>query len=288
MLKQRLQKHLRRIVNHLKTINMLKPNVIVFSGFGLNSEEETKYAFELAGATADIVHINDVIDGTFSMQRYQIAAFPGGFAYGDDTGSGNAYANRLRNNMWEALITFLSRDTLTIGICNGFQIAVNLGLFPVTKQEFGLREVALMHNASARYSDRWVDLKVNNASSPWLRNIDSLPVCISHGEGNFYASQKVLSLLEKKNMIALTYTQGEMCDYLSLAPNPNGALANVAGLTSQDGKILGLMPHPERSMFITQLPNWPYLKEKYKREGKKLPKYAPGLQIFKNAVEYFS
>lgn len=267
---------------------MKKPHVIVFSGYGLNSEEETKYAFELAGAKADIVHINDIIDGRYKLSYYQIAAFPGGFAYGDDTGSGNAYANRLRNNMWEDLVKFVSRDTLTIGICNGFQIAVNLGLFPVTKKEYGLREVALMHNESARYSDRWVDLEVVSTSSPWLTKLSSFPVCISHGEGNFSASPNVLELLEKKNMIALRYTKGEICTYQNLPANPNGATDNIAGITSQDGRILGLMPHPERSMFFTHLPHWPFLKEKYKREGKKLPKYAPGLQIFKNAVEYFS
>ncbi|CAN5188388.1 phosphoribosylformylglycinamidine synthase subunit PurQ [soil metagenome] len=267
--------------------SMAKPKTIIFSGYGLNSEEETKYAFELAGAKADIIHINDVIDGRYRLADYQIAAFPGGFAYGDDTGSGNAYANKLRNNIWEELLTFLNRDTLLFGACNGFQIMANLGLFPVRKEEYGVREIALMHNESARYSDRWVDLQVVNTTSPWLKNITRFPACVSHGEGKFYANEKVLSLIVKKQMVALTYIAGEICAYQNLPTNPNGAVNDIAGIVSQNGRILGLMPHPERSMFFTNLPHWPYLKEKLLREGKILPTYAPALQIFKNAVEYY-
>ncbi len=266
---------------------MAKPKAIIFSGYGLNSEEETKFAFEIVGATAAIIHINDVIDGKYSLANYQIAAFPGGFAHGDDTGSGNAYANKLRNNMWEQLLTFLERDTLTFGACNGFQIAANLGLFPVTTKEYGIREVALLHNESARYNDRWVDLQVVNSNSPWLKNISVFPACVSHGEGRFFASPKVLSQLKKKNMVALRYTIGDICSFQNLPKSPNGAIDDIAGIVSQNGRILGLMPHPERSMFFTNLPHWTYLKEQYLREGKKLPKYAPGLQIFKNAVAYF-
>lgn len=266
---------------------MTKPKAIIFSGFGLNSEEETKFALEIAGAKADIVHINDLIDGRYKLSNYQIAAFPGGFAHGDDTGSGNAYASKLRNNMWEQLLSFLERDTLVFGACNGFQIAANLGLFPVTTSTYGVREVALMHNERARYTDRWVDLQVVNSTSPWLRGIDTFPACVSHGEGRFFATPAILSQLKKKHMVALRYVKGEICTYQNLPLSPNGATDDIAGIVSQNGRILGLMPHPERSMFFTNLPHWTYLKEQYLREGKALPRYAPGLQIFKNAVEYF-
>lgn len=265
---------------------MKKPKVLVFSGYGLNCEEETKFAFETAGAEADIVHINDLIDGLYDLENYQIIAFPGGFSYGDDTGSGNAFANKSRNHLWKEIEEFVKKDTLVIGICNGFQIIVNLGLLPALEWKYGARESALLHNSSARYIDRWVDLKVHN-KSPWLKNIKSFSVPIAHGEGRFYVSDKTLDLLKKKKLVALKYFKGEICEYQNLPPNPNGAIEDIAGITDESGKILGLMPHSERAMFFTQLPHWPLLKEKLKREGKPLPEYGPGLQLFKNAVQYF-
>src|SRR5437660_1166321 len=103
----------------------MKPNVLIFSGYGFNSEEETQFAFEQSGARANTVHINDIIDGTVRLADYQILAFPGGFSYGDDTGSGNAFANKLKNHLWEDVQKFIQQDTLIIGICNGFQVLVN-------------------------------------------------------------------------------------------------------------------------------------------------------------------
>jgi len=265
---------------------MKKPKVLVFSGYGLNCEEETKFAFELAGGQADIVHINDLIDGLKKLSDYQILAFPGGFSYGDDTGSGNAFAGKLKNHLWKDLEKFVKGDNLVIGICNGFQILSNLGLLPALNFRYGLREMALLHNDNARYTVRWVDLKVKN-ESPWLKGIDNLPVAIAHGEGRLYADPRKLAAIKRKNLVALKYVMGEICGYQNLPANPNGSVDDIAGITDESGRILGLMPHPERAMFFTQLPNWPLLKEKYKRDGKALPKYGPGLQIFKNAVDYF-
>src|SRR3990172_7255824 len=126
-----------------------KPKIIIMSGYGLNCEEETKFAFELAGGVADIVHINDLIAKPKILAKYQILAFPGGFSYGDDTGSGKAYANKLKNHLQNELQEFLTHDTLAIGICNGFQIMTNLEILPG----------ALTHNKNGQYIDRWVDLK---------------------------------------------------------------------------------------------------------------------------------
>lgn len=272
---------------------MTKVKVLVLSGYGLNCEEETAYAFELAGAQADIVHINDLIDGFKSLKDYQILSFPGGFAYGDDTGAGNAYANRIKNNLWEKVLSFIKQDHLVIGICNGFQIIVNLGLLPAFEKKYGERQVALAHNNSVRYIVRWVDLEVKPClpagrnKSPWLRNIKKIPLPIAHGEGKFFAPNKILNQLEKENLIALKYVKGEICRCQNLKSNPNGSLKDIAGITDESGRIFGLMPHPERAIFFTHLPNWPYLKEKYKREGKKIPQYGPGLKIFRNGVDYF-
>ena len=149
-----------------------KPKVMVMSGYGLNCEEETAFAFEKAGAEADIVHINDLIKKPKMLSKYQILAFPGGFSYGDDTGSGKAYALKFKNHLAKELKEFLSRDTLLIGICNGFQIVTNLGILPG----------ALTYNKNPVYMDRWVDLKAAG-KSPWLAGIEKISLPIAHGEG---------------------------------------------------------------------------------------------------------
>lgn len=266
---------------------MKKPKVLVLSGYGLNCEEETRYAFELSGAEAEIVHINDLIDGIKNLDDYQILAFPGGFSYGDDTGSGNAYANRMKNHLFEKIQKFVTQDKLVIGLCNGFQIMVNLGLLPAIDKKYGERQVALLHNKNARYINRWVDLKVTGMKTPWLKRIDSFPVPIAHGEGKFFADSKTLNKLKKNGQIVLKYFKGEISEYQEMDANPNGSLEDIAGITDETGKILGMMPHPERGMFFTHLPNWTVLKEIYKKEGKKLPKLAPGIKVYQNGVDYF-
>lgn len=263
------------------------PKILIFSGYGLNCEEETKYAFEVAGAAADIVHINDLIESPKKLGDYQILAFPGGFSYGDDTGSGNAYAQKLRNHLWPQIESFVNQDKLVIGICNGFQILVNLGLLPALNKKYGLREVALTHNDNARYTVRWVDLRIEN-QTPWFANIKKISLPIAHGEGKFYAPKKILNQMLKKNLVALKYIKGEICEFQNLPKNPNGALKDIAGITDETGRILGLMPHPERAISFTQLPHWTFLKEQYLRTGKPLPTEGPGLKIFQNAVSYFT
>lgn len=254
---------------------MKKPKVLILSGYGLNCEDETKYAFELAGGQGKIVHINDLIKNKNLLNDFKIMAIPGGFAYGDDTGSGNAYGLKLKNHLWDNILKFIEKDCLVIGICNGFQILVNLGLLPALDKKYGERQVALLPNDSTRYTARWVDLKIIN-DTPWLSVITEISLPIAHGEGKFFASNKILKQLNKKNLVAAKYII-----------NSTGTLENIAAITDESKRIFGLMPHPERAMFFTQLPNWPYLKEKYLREGKKIPKFGPGLQIFKNGVNYF-
>lgn len=259
---------------------------MIFSGYGFNSEDETKFGFELAGALADIVHINDLISGNKRLSNYQILAFPGGFSYGDDTGSGNGYANKVRNHLWENVAKFIVKDKLIIGICNGFQTLVNLGLVPAISKKYGERQSALMHNESARLITRWLDLKVEN-NSPWLTNLSQFSLPIAHGEGKFFASEKTLRILNRKQMVALRYCAGEICEYQDLPANPNGSTDNIAGICDETGRIFGLMPHPERGMFFTQRPDWPLLKEQAHRAGTPIPQFATGLQIFQNAVDYF-
>ncbi len=257
---------------------MSKPLVTIFSGYGLNCEDETKAAFERAGAEASIIHINDIIAQPSLLKKAQILAFPGGFSYGDDTGSGKAYANRVQQHLGDAIRSFLERDTLMIGICNGFQILSSAGLVPG----------ALIANDSARFLCRWVDLKVEAGSSPWLYEIDSLSLPIAHGEGKYVADEKTLQRLRDDNAIALSYYRGPIADHFDLEGNPNGAVEDIAGVTSHNGRVLGLMPHPERAVRFTQLPHWTYVKEQLHREGAPIPEEGPGIAIFRNAVRYFA
>lgn len=256
---------------------MKKPHVLIFSGYGLNCEDETKAAFEMTGAKADIVHLNDVIKDPKMLKKYQIACIGGGFAYGDDTGAGKAYGAKLRQHLGKEMDEFLSRDTLFLAICNGFQVATSAGILPG----------ALIANDNARYTCRWVDLKVES-DSPWLKGIKQLSVPMAHGEGKYVDSDAALKKLKKDKAIAFTYTKGEIAQHFNLPTNPNGSMMNIAGVTARNGRTLGLMPHPERAVRFTLLPHWTYLKEQYVRRGKKLPSEGSGLQIFKNAVEYFT
>lgn len=263
---------------------MANPKALVLTGYGINCDEETKFAFERAGAKADLVHVNDLIETPKRLNDYQIVAFPGGFSYGDDTGSGNALAWKIKNNL--GIERFSQDDKLVIGICNGFQVLVNLGLLPAIDRKYGQRQVALNHNSSARYLDRWVDLEMSG-SSPWTKNIERISLPIAHGEGNFYANPEVLREINARGLVAARYVEGEVCNFQTLPANPNGSLENIAGILDETGRIFGLMPHPERAISFTQLPNWTNLREKYRREGNEIPNDGPGIQIFNNAVRYF-
>lgn len=241
------------------------------SGYGLNCEEETKFAFESVGGMADIVHINDLITDPKILFKYQILAFPGGFSYGDDTGSGKAYANKLRNHLLKEIENFLSRDTLAIGICNGFQIMTNLGILPG----------ALTYNKNGKYLDRWVDLKIEGRS-PWLSGIKNISLPIAHGEGRYLISKKEYKILQKNKQVVFKYIRGDICKFQNLEANPNGANYDIAGVLGYNGRVLGMMPHPERAMFFHHSPLW-----QMKKVKGNLQKEGDGILLFKNAINYF-
>ena len=269
----------------------MKPKTLVLTGDGINCDEETAFAFTQAGARAEIVHTNDLADSRIKLDDYQILAFPGGFSFGDDTGAGNALANKIRNHLFDDVLKFIEKDKLIIGICNGFQAITNLGLLPAFDGKYGKRQVALVHNDNPRYNARWVDLQFFGnlliRDSPWTLGIEKISLPIAHGEGKFYADRDTLRQINRKQLVAARYIDGEICKYQGLEPNPNGSLENIAAITDESGRILGMMPHPERAINFTQLPNWPFLKEKYRTEGKEIPEEGPGLEIFRNAVRYF-
>jgi phosphoribosylformylglycinamidine synthase I len=271
-----LLKNLSRRTLDKRYMKNKKIKIIIMSGYGLNCEEETKFAFERVGGKADIVHINDLISKPKMLSEYQILVFPGGFSYGDDTGSGKAYANKFKNHLAKELAEFLSRNTLAIGICNGFQIMTNLGILPG----------GLTYNKNGKYLDRWVDLEAKGnprqggASSPWLKDIGKISLPIAHGEGRYTISQKEYEKMKKNGEIAFMYVNGEICKFQNLEKNPNGSEHDIAGVLAYNGRVLGMMPHPERAMFSHQSPVW-QLDKKVSKEGK-------GLQILKNAIKYFT
>jgi phosphoribosylformylglycinamidine synthase len=259
---------------------------IIMSGYGINSEMETQEAFRRAGMDSDIVHVNDLITERKKLSDYRLLVFPGGFSYGDDTGAGNAYANRVRNNLWGDLEKFLDNDNLVLGICNGFQILANLGLVPAFNKKYE-RGIALIPNQKGVLECRFATLKPVS-DNLWTHGIERMYCPIAHGEGNFFCSPETLGRLKTKNMITFQYCREDLSPANGKYPyNPNGSVGDIAGITSEDGKVLGLMPHPERAMDFTNLYDWPYQKERMKREGKKLPQESLNMQFFKNIVDYF-
>jgi len=260
---------------------------LIIAGYGLNCEEESAFAFEQVGMSATIMHVNDLIENPNALNDYQTLLIPGGFSYGDDTGSGNAFAQKMRLTLIEQLKEFVARDTLTIGICNGCQILVNLGLAPALKNNYGTRQVAVTHNAGARYQCRWIDMKVEQTNSPWLQNINTLHVPVAHGEGRFMMDDSTLETLQNNNQIALRYTKDGNIANGEFPYNPNGSTDDIAGITDKSGRVLVMMPHPERGMLTWQRDDYATLKDKANRNGTPLPDATDGLQIFANAAEYF-
>lgn len=261
---------------------------LILAGYGLNCEEETLHAFQRSGIDGKIIHINDLIDNPKALDEVQILTVPGGFSYGDDTGSGNAFAQKMKLALWEPIRKFIARDTLTLGICNGCQIIANLGLLIPPGHEYGERVVAVTHNLTARYQCRWVDVKANAANtSPWLSGLSAMHIPVAHGEGRFMMAPETLKTLEQTGQIAFRYMKGEQPAAGEFPYNPNGSTADIAGMTDASGRILALMPHPERGMFSWQRDDYMEAKDRAQREGRTLPEESDGLALFRNAAAYF-
>jgi phosphoribosylformylglycinamidine synthase I len=245
--------------------------VIVLSGYGINCEDETLHAFEVVGFRGSIVHINDLILNPKQLDNYQVFAIPGGFSFGDDTGSGNAMAKKIMINLYDQLLNFISKDKLMIGICNGCQILINLGIIPETSTKEP--EVALIENNTGNYECRWVDVKVTNKSSPWLSNITTLHLPVAHQEGKFMIPNNI-----NNNYIGLQYINNKRLAKGKFPYNPNGSQNDIAALTNKYGNVLAMMPHPERALYHYHVPNW---------QNDIFKKYGDGYKIFVNAKNYF-
>lgn len=253
--------------------------VCVLRTAGTNCDQETAYAFTIAGGEAELVHINSLITGCRSLHEFHILAIPGGFSYGDDVAAGKIMANELRFRLLDDLKKFVASGKPIIGICNGFQILVKAGLLPGNAQ---LRqEASLIINDSGTFEDRWVYLKTCHTKKQkciWVNNLPEI-IClpVAHGEGKFIVrDMPVLERLKENGQVVFQYCdqQGAAAGY---PVNPNGSQEHIAGICDEKGLILGLMPHPERHIESLQHPRW--TAERKKREG-------DGLDIFRNGVEY--
>jgi phosphoribosylformylglycinamidine synthase len=233
--------------------------VLVLRSPGTNCDEETAHAFGLAGCETERIHVGEVIRRERRLDEFDVLALPGGFAFGDDLGAGTVLANRLRSRLADDLRAFVDSGRLVIGICNGFQVLVRLGLLPGWDGE---KAVSLVGNASGKFEDRWVGLRIESAECPFLtvepdRGAIRLPV--AHGEGRFAVRDpEVLERLEAGGQVALRYASardpGQPAD--CYPDNPNGSVNAIAGITNPAGNVLGLMPHPERHVYAWNDPRW--------------------------------
>lgn len=264
---------------------MAAVKTLVVTGYGTNSQLETAHAARLAGSDqVELAHFADIASGDCDMLAWQFLIFPGGFLDGDHLGAAQAAASRWRfmktpsgRPLLDILREFLQNGGLILGICNGFQLLVKLGLLPGLNGLDFERQITLGHNDSGRFEDRWVHLAVNrNCPSVFTRNLPPLLLPARHGEGKVIASKDCLKQLREKNLIALQYADPQSGEPTQVYPaNPNGSPLGIAGISDPTGHILGLMPHPEAFHHVTNHPGW--------TRGELHP---PGTLLFVNAIRY--
>jgi len=319
---------------------MSKPDVLVLRAPGTNCDRETAFAFEQAGARAELIHINRLLEEPELCARFQIFCIPGGFSYGDDVAAGRILANQLQHHLAEQLERFKSEDKLILGICNGFQVLIKSGVL-LPPDDAG-PPATLTYNDSGRFEDRWVQLGVCSRKCVFLEGIDSLYLPVAHAEGKFVARDlETLARLETAGQLVLRYqgqdhagcgsetelvvaagcagkamseaaettarpprtkppktntnqsgraagTAADACGssipvvaepQVPYPDNPNGSMADVAGVCDTTGRVLGLMPHPERHIDPTHHPRW--------TRGE-AGQTGDGMKLFLNAVAYFA
>jgi phosphoribosylformylglycinamidine synthase I len=255
---------------------MTVPKALILRAPGANCDLEAEFAFRQAGAAPERIHVNRLREQPKLLQSYQILVVPGGFTYGDDVAAGKILANQMSHFLSDALHRFRDGNRLILGICNGFQVLLKAGLILPADDEGPVATLA--HNRQGKFEDRWIYLKANPGSCPFLQGCDRLHLPVAHGEGNFVCREEwMLKGLEQAGQVVLKYVdaEGKPGDF---PVNPNGSSGDVAGVCDVSGRVLGLMPHPERHILPTQHPRWT-------REG--LAEEGDGMRIFRNAVKFF-
>jgi phosphoribosylformylglycinamidine synthase len=258
---------------------MSEVKAIVLRAAGINCDLETEYALELAGAAAQRIHINRVIENPAVLDEFKIMVVPGGFSYGDDVAAGKILANQLKHHLYDALRKFVDSGKLVLGICNGFQVLVKAGLLPGATNGEAVSEqaVTITNNDSGKFEDRWVYLEPVSSRCVFIEQGRRIALPIAHGEGKVvFKDEATRQQINGGGFVAFRYVDANG-NAGGFPINPNGATDAIAGLTDSTGRVMGLMPHPERFIRITQHPHWTRLGDK---------KEADGITIFNNAVGY--
>ena len=258
---------------------------LVITGFGLNCEKETAAACRLAGSTPELVHLNDLLAGKETLEKYHFLTFIGGFSFGDHLGSGTVFANRVKFNLRDQLQKFVDDGKLVIGICNGFQTLTRLGMVPALDGDYFTQTAALAHNDSGVFRDDWCRLKANPASPcVFTKGIDMVRLPLRHGEGKFVADGKGLAEIESRNLVAVRYANEDGSFATEFPANPNGSINSIAGICDPTGRVFGLMPHPEAFLSPYNAPDW----TEVKATTGELPAEGDGVKFFRNAIDYIA
>ncbi len=243
---------------------------LILAGDGINCEYETSEGFRLAGFEADIKHLNDLIAECFTLDqlstKYSALALPGGFSFGDDIASGSVLALKISHGLRWDLTEYVNRGGVVIGICNGFQALIRMGIFG--------KAVSITSNQNGKFINKWVKISRASETCIWLRRMGTIDLPIRHGEGRIsfelIHGAEVMSKFDRHGMTCLKYES-----------NPNGSDQNLAGLCDSTGRIFGMMPHPEAFLRWTSHPEWTYQPDRAGAPGE-------GLMIFENAFQEVS
>lgn len=268
---------------NMGVIYTMKPRVAILRTDGINCDEELFYAFKTAGGEPTMVHINELLDKKKRLNDYQILGLPGGFSYGDDILSAKVLANELRYRLHEQIDKFISKDKLIIGVCNGFQVLVRMGLLPW--QMGAAKDVSLIFNDSGHFECRWIKLRITPSRCVFTRDLygQILEMPTAHGEGKFVVkNDRIGERIKRDRHIAAQYVDENGNITKKYPDNPNGSHYSIAAATDSTGRIFGIMPHPERNILPHHHPNW-------RRLGlNNLETTTLSCQpIFQNAIDYF-
>jgi phosphoribosylformylglycinamidine synthase len=276
---------------------MTDVRAVVLRAAGINCDVETEYALELAGASTQRVHVNRIIEDKAALEQYQIIVFPGGFSYGDDVAAGKILANQIIHHLYEPIQKFIEDGKLVLGICNGFQVLVKAEILPGGDKESATenteknqisrianQSVTITYNDSGKFEDRWVYLAPQTERCIFIEPGRQIYLPVAHAEGKVVTKDATaLDNLKSDGYVAFKYVDedGKEGDY---PVNPNGSVDSIAGLTDTTGRVLGLMPHPERFVRPTQHPRWSRIRGT--RDERRGTRCADGMTIFSNAVRF--